>query len=115
VKSIQYLAIQSVFTVLIADQNGSSVLFVANASTNTRCSKLCACNINGIDERDMMEEMEPLLVDNRGTNSDGFVGAVNPCLKYATGSPIQGEQSSAPWAQFAFHDFVTADLEAGTG
>lgn len=72
-------------------------------------------NINGIDQRDMMEEMEHLLVDNGGTNSVNFVSAVSPCSQYITGNQFQGEQTSAQWVRFAFHDFVTADLKAGTG
>jgi hypothetical protein len=81
-------------------------------------SAATATQINGIDVRDMMEEMEHILVDNRGTNSDGFVAAVTPCLNYvgfASNASIRGEQSAAQWVRAAYHDFVTADLAAGTG
>lgn len=74
--------------------------------------------INGIDRRDMIEEMEHIWVDNGGTNSDGFVNAVTPCSNYvgfASNTTIRGEQSSAQWVRFVFHDSVTADLSAGTG
>jgi hypothetical protein len=72
--------------------------------------------LDGIDARDVYEEMEHILVDNSGTNSDGFIGAVTPCSNYfqdRTG--IEGEQSSAQWVRLVFHDFVTADVAAGTG
>ncbi|KAK9421597.1 putative Peroxidase [Seiridium unicorne] len=73
---------------------------------------------NGIDPRDIYEEMEHVLVDNRGTNSDGFVNAVTPCSNYvgfASGGSSRGEQSSGQWVRLAFHDFITADSDAGTG
>lgn len=72
--------------------------------------------LDGIDARDVYEEMEHVLVDNSGTNFDGFIGAVSPCSNYfqdRTG--IEGEQSSAQWVRLVFHDFVTADVAAGTG
>jgi hypothetical protein len=75
-----------------------------------------AAILDGIDPRDVYEEMEHVLVDNAGTNSDGFIGAVTPCSNYfqdKTG--IEGEQSSAQWVRMVFHDFVTADINAGTG
>jgi hypothetical protein len=77
---------------------------------------LAAAILDGIDPRDVYEEMEHVLVDNGGTNSDGFIGAVSPCSNYfqdRTG--IEGEQSSAQWVRMVFHDFVTADVAAGTG
>jgi hypothetical protein len=73
---------------------------------------------NGIDPRDIYEEMEHVLVDNGGTNSDGFVNAVTPCSNYvgfASGGSKRGEQSSAQWVRLAFHDAITADIAAGTG
>ena len=72
----------------------------------------------GVERRDQMEEMEHLLVDNLGTNSNGFIAAVSPCLNYigfASDPKDRGEQTSAQWVRFAFHDFVTADRVAGTG
>ncbi|TVY88213.1 WSC domain-containing protein [Lachnellula willkommii] len=72
--------------------------------------------LNGIDIRDKMEEMEHILVDNNGANSDGFVNAVSPCSSYVgRNGPDSGEQSSAQWVRFVFHDSVTANLAAGTG
>ncbi|RDW92072.1 hypothetical protein BP5796_01466 [Coleophoma crateriformis] len=79
---------------------------------------LVGANTNGIDERDIMEEMEHIMVDNGGTNSDGFVAAITPCSNYvgfASNATIRGEQTSAQWVRIVFHDFVTANLAAGTG
>lgn len=73
---------------------------------------------NGIDPRDVYEEMEHIMVDNFGTNNDGFVDAVTPCSNYvgfATNITIRGEQTSAQWTRIVFHDFVTANISAGTG
>ncbi|TEY67392.1 hypothetical protein BOTCAL_0127g00060 [Botryotinia calthae] len=47
---------------------------------------VCHGQVTGIDMRDMMEEMEHIWVDNDGTNSNGFVKGVSPCLNYALGS-----------------------------
>jgi len=72
--------------------------------------------LNGIDMRDRMEEMEHIWVDNNGANADGFVGAVSPCSNYVgPNGQNRGEQSSAQWVRFVFHDSVTANLAAGTG
>lgn len=73
---------------------------------------------NGISARDRIEEMEHIIVDNGGTNSDGFVAAITPCstyLGFAANATNRGEQSSAQWVRMVFHDFVTANVEAGTG
>lgn len=73
---------------------------------------------NGIDPRDIYEEMEHVLVDNSGTNSDGFINAVTPCSNYvgfSSGGSKRGEQSSAQWVRMAFHDAITANIAAGTG
>lgn len=50
---------------------------------------------------------------NDGNNSNGFVKGASPCLHYALGSSNQGEQTSAQWVRFAFHDFVTANTATG--
>lgn len=79
---------------------------------------LLAAADNGIDPRDVYEEMEHLMVDNAGTNNDKFVDAVTPCSFYvgfADNTTIRGEQTSAQWVRIVFHDFVTANLSAGTG
>lgn len=80
--------------------------------------QLATAQTNGIDLRDRMEEMEHILVDNTGTNSDGFVNAVTPCSNYvgfASNTTIRGEQSSAQWVRIAFHDFVTGNVSTGLG
>ena len=72
----------------------------------------------GVQLRDQTEEIEHLLVDNFGFNSNAFISAVSPCLNYfgfASDPKNRGEQTSAQWVRFAFHDFVTANLGAGTG
>lgn len=83
--------------------------------------------VNGIDPRKVYEEMEHIMVDNRGFNSDGFLGGVTPCSTSGPGggggrpgangtvTGGNGEQASAEWVRTVFHDFVTADLSAGTG
>lgn len=79
---------------------------------------LASAYSNGIDPRDVYEEMEHIMVDNGGTNSDGFVDAVTPCSNYvgfASNATDRGEQSSAEWTRIVFHDFVTANVSAGTG
>jgi hypothetical protein len=73
---------------------------------------------NGISARDRIEEMEHIIVDNGGTNADGFVAAITPCstyLGFASDATDRGEQSSAQWVRMIFHDFVTANIEEGTG
>ncbi len=75
-------------------------------------------DIPGIDRRQSIDELEHLLVENGGYNSVPFFSAVSPCRNYAgfaPGGANQGEQISAQWVRFAFHDFVTADLSKGTG
>ncbi|KAF5875650.1 putative l-ascorbate oxidase protein [Botrytis fragariae] len=52
---------------------------------------------------------------NDGTNSNGLLKGVSSFLNYALGSSNQGEQTSAQWVRFAFHEFVTADTATGTG
>ncbi|KAF8859171.1 heme peroxidase [Acephala macrosclerotiorum] len=62
--------------------------------------------------------MEHILVDNNGTNNDGFMNAVTPCSNYvgfASNGSDRGEQSSAQWVRVAFHDFVTGNLTTGLG
>ncbi|KAK6071116.1 wsc domain-containing protein 2 [Seiridium cupressi] len=77
---------------------------------------LASAILDGISARDVYEEMEHILVDNSGTNSDGFINAVTPCSNYFQDkTAIEGEQSSAQWVRLVFHDFVTADVAAGTG
>ena len=72
-------------------------------------------DVTGIALRDMYEEIEHILVDNGGYNSDGLTNAVNPCSNFVTGAATTGEESAAEWVRLVFHDAITADLDAGTG
>lgn len=90
----------------------------ANSSVSIHSQCLAELDSNGIELRDKIEEMEQIMVDNLGTNSDGFFNTVTPCSNYVgfqSNATIRGEQSSAQWVRFAFHDFVTANLTEGTG
>jgi hypothetical protein len=74
--------------------------------------------VDGIDLQDLIEEIEHVLVDNAGMNSVPFVSVVSPCKNYAGFAPDpvnRGEQTSAQWIRFAFHDFVTHNKATGTG
>jgi hypothetical protein len=68
----------------------------------------------GIDERDIMEEVEHVFVDNFGHNFDGLYNAVNPCSS-SVDPTTEGEINGGQWIRLPFHDFVTADVNAGTG
>ncbi|KAI9050226.1 hypothetical protein LZ554_006365 [Drepanopeziza brunnea f. sp. 'monogermtubi'] len=73
---------------------------------------------NGIELRDMMEEMEHHLVDNAGMNNSPFVAAVKPCSNYVGFQPDpqnRREETAAEWIRIAFHDFVTGDVASGMG
>lgn len=59
--------------------------------------------------------LEHLLVDAHGDFRSGFADAITPCSNYASGSQIVGRSTSAQWIRNAFHDFITADIAAGTG
>ncbi|KAK2596582.1 hypothetical protein N8I77_013463 [Diaporthe amygdali] len=63
--------------------------------------------------------LEHILVDNWGAYASNFSAAITPCDNYVTevGEPAvkSGRTTAAQWMRVAFHDFVTADVEAGTG
>lgn len=63
--------------------------------------------------------LEHILVDNWGAYASNFSSAITPCSNYVTevGEPAvnSGRTTAAQWMRVAFHDFVTADIEAGTG
>jgi hypothetical protein len=52
-----------------------------------------------------------------------FTGPINPCSTFideadsfpATEPLNTGQQTSAEWVRIIFHDFITADVAAGTG
>lgn len=63
--------------------------------------------------------LEHILVDNWGAHASNFSSAITPCSNYVTevGAPAasSGRTTAAQWMRVAFHDFVTADVGAGTG
>ncbi|KAG6355115.1 hypothetical protein INS49_004196 [Diaporthe citri] len=63
--------------------------------------------------------LEHILVDNWGAHASNFSSAITPCSNYVTevGEPAanSGRTTAAQWMRVAFHDFVTADVGAGTG
>lgn len=71
-----------------------------------------------IDPRDVYDEVEHIITESTGFNADGFLDAVTPCggyVGFADNITIRGEQTAAQWIRLAFHDFVTANVSAGTG
>ncbi|KAH8888604.1 heme peroxidase [Thozetella sp. PMI_491] len=63
--------------------------------------------------------LEHILVDNWGAYASNFSAAITPCTNYVTevGDPAikSGRTTAAQWIRVAFHDFVTANVTAGTG
>ncbi|KUI64100.1 L-ascorbate peroxidase 5, peroxisomal [Cytospora mali] len=63
--------------------------------------------------------LEHILVDNWGAYASNFSSAITPCSNYVTevGEPAikSGRTTAAQWIRVAFHDFVTANVMAGTG
>lgn len=63
--------------------------------------------------------LDHILVDNWGAYASNFSSAITPCTNYVTevGEPalISGRTTAAQWIRVAFHDFVTANVTAGTG
>jgi hypothetical protein len=63
--------------------------------------------------------LEHMLVDNWGAYASNFSAAITPCTNYVTqrgdAAATSGRTTAAQWLRVAFHDFVTADVGAGTG
>jgi hypothetical protein len=59
--------------------------------------------------------LEHILVDTHGAYKSGFADAITPCTNYVSGAQTLGRETAAQWLRVAFHDFVTANLSAGTG
>ncbi|RDW64135.1 peroxidase-5 [Coleophoma crateriformis] len=59
--------------------------------------------------------IDHILVDVHGAYASNFSTAITPCTNYVSGSQILGRETAAQWLRVAFHDFVTADVSAGTG
>lgn len=59
--------------------------------------------------------LEHILVDTRGAHNSDFIDAITPCTNYVSGAQTFGRTTAAQWLRVSFHDFVTADVVAGTG
>lgn len=59
--------------------------------------------------------LEHILVDTHGAHKSGFADAITPCTNYVSGAQTLGRETAAQWLRVAFHDFVTANMSAGTG
>ncbi|KAG0646745.1 WSC domain-containing [Hyphodiscus hymeniophilus] len=59
--------------------------------------------------------LEHLIVDTYGAYWSGFSFAITPCSHYVSGNQTLGRETAAQWLRVAFHDFVTARVEEGTG
>ncbi|RYN34361.1 hypothetical protein AA0118_g11524 [Alternaria tenuissima] len=63
--------------------------------------------------------IEHVLVDNWGAYASNFSSAITPCTRYVsqtgTMALTSGRTTSAQWMRVMFHDFVTANVSAGTG
>jgi hypothetical protein len=63
--------------------------------------------------------LEHILVDNWGAYASNFSAAIRPCTNYVTevgpDAVNSGRTTAAQWMRVAFHDFVTANVSAGTG
>lgn len=63
--------------------------------------------------------LEHILVDNWGAYASNFTSAISPCSNYVTevgeAAAVSGRTTAAQWMRVAFHDFVTANVSAGTG
>jgi hypothetical protein len=63
--------------------------------------------------------LEHILVDNWGAYASNFSSAITPCTNYVTqqGAPAlnSGRTTAAQWMRVLFHDFITANISAGTG
>lgn len=63
----------------------------------------------------LTSRLEHLLVDTDGSFRSGFKDAITPCTNYVSGVQTLGRESSGQWIRVAFHDFVTARVDDGTG
>ncbi|KAH8812564.1 heme peroxidase [Xylogone sp. PMI_703] len=63
----------------------------------------------------LYSSLETILVQTHGAFASGFVNAITPCSNYVSGSQTLGRETAAQWLRVAFHDYVTANVTAGTG
>jgi hypothetical protein len=63
--------------------------------------------------------LEHILVDNWDAYASNFSSAITPCTNYVTqtgaASRNSGRTTAAQWMRVLFHDFITANVSAGTG
>ncbi|KAF2109397.1 heme peroxidase [Lophiotrema nucula] len=63
--------------------------------------------------------LEHILVDNWGAYASNFSSAITPCTNYVTqigeAARNSGRTTAAQWMRVLFHDFITANVSAGTG
>ncbi|KAI4949473.1 hypothetical protein J4E91_005212 [Alternaria rosae] len=63
--------------------------------------------------------LEHILVDNWGAYASNFSSAITPCTNYVSQTGTTGLDSgrttAAQWMRVMFHDFITANVSAGTG
>lgn len=59
--------------------------------------------------------LEHILVDWHGAYASGFSFAITPCTNYVSGVQTLGRETASQWLRVAFHDFVTAHVDEGTG
>lgn len=63
--------------------------------------------------------LEHILVDNWGGYASNFSSAITPCTRYVTetgdAAINSGRTTAAQWMRVLFHDFITANVTAGTG
>ncbi|KAI0449173.1 heme peroxidase [Xylaria acuta] len=66
-----------------------------------------------------VSQLEHILVDNWDAHASNFSSAITPCTRYVTqigaAADNSGRTTSAQWMRVVFHDFITADVGAGTG
>ncbi|KAI0571494.1 heme peroxidase protein [Pyrenophora tritici-repentis] len=62
--------------------------------------------------------LEHILVDNWGAYASNFSSAIAPCDRYVTqtgtAALTSGRTTAAQWIRVMFHDFITANVSAGT-
>jgi hypothetical protein len=63
--------------------------------------------------------IEHILVDNWNAYASNFSSAITPCTRYVTQTGTaalnSGRTTAAQWMRVLFHDFITANITAGTG
>lgn len=69
-----------------------------------------ALDSNGVSLADKVLQMERMILTPQELLFD-----VTPCSLLAFANPASGEQTSAEWVRILFHDFITANVTAGTG